>query len=294
MSNTTRLPFSDDDKQEFGQLLLLDRLMQYENALADDREVADTCDELEEQEKVLKGKFFRSDEEDFELEQVQQDLVAARQAREETAQALKDAMPNHLSIALIEQDESELEPFLKHMEQRGVICVDEQNCFAPTEQGHKVYEQLVEQLDSYVTHFDVYAYVDLEEGGFADPETDLLEDNRWSDLRVAVAEHKGVDPYRVVFLAMLSAEAFFENPEWRFDLAVGSLFDELDATVQDQITVAELGYEDDEGEVSGEDVIADIIEQGSALAKERFRARQDAEEQATLPDEQVLTTTYYW
>jgi hypothetical protein len=58
--------------------------------------------------------------------------------------------------------------------------------------------------------------------------------------------------------------------------------------------VAELGYEDDEGEVSGEDVIADIIEQGSALAKERFRARQDAEEQATLPDEQVLTTTYYW
>jgi hypothetical protein len=72
------------------------------------------------------------------------------------------------------------------------------------------------------------------------------------------------------------------------------LFDELDATVQDQITVAELGYEDDEGEVSGEDVIADIIEQGSALAKERFRARQDGEEQATLPDEQVLTTTYYW
>jgi len=65
MSNTTRPPFSDDDKQEFGQLLLLDRLMQYENARADDREVADTCDELEEQEKVLKGKFFRSDEEDF-------------------------------------------------------------------------------------------------------------------------------------------------------------------------------------------------------------------------------------
>ena len=91
MRNTTRPPLSDDDKQEFGQLLLLDRLMQYENALADDREVADTCDELEEQEKVLKGKFFRSDEEDFELEQVQQDLVAARQAREETAQALKDA-----------------------------------------------------------------------------------------------------------------------------------------------------------------------------------------------------------
>ena len=294
MSNTTRPPLSDDDKQEFGQLLLLDRLMQYENALADDREVAATTSELEAQEKPLKGKFFRSDEEDYELEQIQQDLIEARQARKETTQELKDAEPNHLSIALIEQDESGLEPFLKHMEQRGVIHVDEQNCFASTEQGDKVYEQLVEQLDSYVTHFDVYAYVDLEEGGFADPETDLLEDNRWSDLRVAVAEHKGVDPYRVVFLAMLSAEVFFENPEWRFDLAVGSLFDELEATVQDQIAVEELGYEDDEGEVSGEDVIADIIEQGSVLAKERFQARQEAEEQAVMPDEQVITTTYYW
>ncbi len=294
MNTTTRPPLSEDDKQEFGQLLLLDRLMQYENALADDREVEATVAELEAQEKTLKGKFFRSDEEDFELEQVQQDLDEAQQARKETAQELKDAEPNHLSIALLEQDESGLEPLLKHMEQRGVVCVDDDNCFTPTEQGHRVYEQLVEQLDAYVTHFDVYAYVDLAEGVFADPDTDFLEDNRWSDLRVAVAEHKGVDPQRVVFLAMLSAEAFFENPEWRFDLAVGSLFDELEATVQDQIAVEELGYEDDEGEISGEEVIADVIEQGSALAKERFQARQEAEEQAAMPDEQVITTTYYW
>ena len=40
--------------------------------------------------------------------------------------------------------------------------------------------------------------------------------------------------------------------------------------------------------------IADVIEQGSALAKERFQARQEAEEQAAMPDEQVITTTYYW
>ena len=111
--------------------------------------------------------------------------------------------------------------------------------------------------------------------------------------RVAVAEHKGVDPYRVVFLAMLSAEAFFENPEWRFDLAVGSLCDELETTVQDQISVEELGYEDDKGAVSGEDVIADIIERGSALAQERFRERQEAEQQAPMPDEQVITTSYW-
>ena len=293
MNDTTRPPLSDDAKQEFGELLLLDRLMQYENALADHREVEAAIAQLEEQEKALKGTFFRSDEEDYELEQVQQDLIEARQAGEETGQELKDTEPNHLSIALIEQDESGLEPILKGMEQRGLIRIDEQNCFTPTEQGRRVYEQLVGQLDSYVTHFDVYASVDLEEGAFADPDTDLLEDNRWSDLRVAVAEHKGIDPHRVVFLALLSAEAFFENPEWRFDLAVGSLFDELETTVQDQISVEELGYEDDKGAVSGEDVIADIIERGSALAQERFRERQEAEQQAPMPDEQVITTSYW-
>ena len=63
--------------------------------------------------------------------------------------------------------------------------------------------------------------------------------------------------------------------------------------MQDQISVEELGYEDDKGAVSGEDVIADIIERGSALAQERFRERQEAEQQAPMPDEQVITASYW-
>ena len=156
---------------------------------------------------------------------------------------------------------------------------------------------MVEQLEAYVVHFDIYAYVDLDNGAFGDPKTDLLEGDQWSDLRVAVAEHKGIDQYRVVFLAMLSAQRFFENPDWKFDLSMGTLFDEMQQIVQDQLCVEDLGYTDNEGQVSGEDVVRDIIEQGEELSRERRRQVQKIEEKEqveTEPDEQVIRTTYYW
>ena len=155
---------------------------------------------------------------------------------------------------------------------------------------------MVKQLEAYVTHFEVYAYVDLEKGIFGDPETDLLEGDKWSDLRVAVAEHKGIDPYRVVFLAMLSAETFYENPDWKFDLSMGTLFQEMKQIVLEQLHVADLGYSVSEGEVSGEEIIRDIIEQGSELVAKRTSREQEnkgRKQEEESPDEQIITTTYY-
>ena len=139
--------------------------------------------------------------------------------------------------------------------------------------------------------------MDLEKGIFGDPETDLLEGEKWSDLRVAVAEHKGIDPYRVVFLAILSAETFYENPDWKFDLSMGTLFQEMEQIALEQLHVDDLSYSESEGKVSGEEVIRDIIEQGSELAAKRksreqeIKGRKQAEES---PDEKVIKTTYYW
>ena len=201
-----------------------------------------------------------------------------------------------LNIALAETDDEGLESLLNFMESRGTLTVEEDNYYKATDKGHEVYQDLVKQLEAYVTHFEVYAYVDLEQGIFGDTETDLLEGDKWSDLRVAVAEHKGIDPYRVVFLAMLSAETFYENPDWKFDLSMGTLFQEMKQIVLEQLHVDDLGYSDSEGKVSGEEVIRDIIEQGSELVAQRksreqeIKGRKQAEES---PDEQVITTTYY-
>ena len=286
---------SKEAVQEFGALLLLDHLMRYELLQIEKVELEDIIDQLENGVAELKKGFFRSDEQEQELSYEKEELREAKKALSEVEQEMEENRHCRLNIALAETDDEGLESLLNFMESRGTLTVEEDNYYKATDKGHEVYQDLVKQLEAYVTHFEVYAYVDLEQGIFGDPETDLLEGDKWSDLRVAVAEHKGIDPYRVVFLAMLSAETFYENPDWKFDLSMGTLFQEMKQIVLEQLHVDDLGYS--EGKVSGEEVIRDIIEQGSELAAKRksreqeIKGRKQAEES---PDEQVITTTYYW
>ena len=288
---------SKEAVQEFGALLLLDHLMRYELLQVEKVELEDIIDQLENGVAELKKGFFRSDEQEQELSYEKEELREAKKALSEVEREMEENSHCRLNIALAETDDEGLESLLNFMESRGTLTVEEDNYYKATDKGHEVYQDLVKQLEAYVTHFEVYAYVDLEQGIFGDPETDLLEGDKWSDLRVAVAEHKGIDPYRVVFLAMLSAETFYENPDWKFDLSMGSLFQEMKQIVLEQLHVDDLGYSDSEGKVSGEEVIRDIIEQGSELAAKRksreqeIKGRKQAEES---PDEQVITTTYYW
>ena len=288
---------SKEAVQEFGALLLLDHLMRYELLQVEKVELEDIIDQLENGVAELKKGFFRSDEQEQELSYEKEELREAKKALSEVEQEMEENSHCRLNIALAETDDEGLESLLNFMESRGTLTVEEDNYYKATDKGHEVYQDLVKQLEAYVTHFEVYAYVDLEQGIFGDPETDLLEGDKWSDLRVAVAEHKGIDPYRVVFLAMLSAETFYENPDWKFDLSMGTLFQEMKQIVLEQLHVDDLGYSDSEGKVSGEEVIRDIIEQGSELVAKRksreqeINGRKQAEES---PDEQVITTTYYW
>ena len=288
---------SKEAVQEFGALLLLDHLMRYELLQIEKVELEDIIDQLENGVAELKKGFFRSDEQEQELSYEKEELREAKKALSEVEQEMEENRHCRLNIALAETDDEGLESLLNFMESRGTLTVEEDNYYKATDKGHEVYQDLVKQLEAYVTHFEVYAYVDLEQGIFGDPETDLLEGDKWSDLRVAVAEHKGIDPYRVVFLAMLSAETFYENPDWKFDLSMGTLFQEMKQIVLEQLHVNDLGYSDSEGKVSGEEVIRDIIEQGSELVAQRksreqeIKGRKQAEES---PDEQVITTTYYW
>ena len=281
---------SKEAVQEFGALLLLDHLMRYELLQVEKVELEDIIDQLENGVAELKKGFFRSDEQEQELSYEKEELREAKKALSEVEQEMEENRHCRLNIALAETDDEGLESLLNFMESRGTLTVEEDNYYKATDKGHEVYQDLVKQLEAYVTHFEVYAYVDLEQGIFGDPETDLLEGDKWSDLRVAVAEHKGIDPYRVVFLAMLSAETFYENSDWKFDLSMGTLFQEMKQIVLEQLHVDDLGYSDSEGKVSGEEVIRDIIEHGSELVAKR-KSREQSEES---PDEQVITTTYYW
>ena len=297
MKSSQMSTLSKEALQEFGALLLLDHLMRYELLQVEKVELENIIDQLENGVAELKKGFFRSDEQEQELSYAKEELREAIKALSEVEQEMEENLHCRLNIALAETDDEGLESLLNFMESRGTLTVEEDNYYKATDKGHEVYQDLVKQLEAYVTHFEVYAYVDLEQGIFGDPETDLLEGDKWSDLRVAVAEHKGIDPYRVVFLAMLSAKTFYENPDWKFDLSMGTLFQEMKQIVLEQLHVDDLCYSDSEGKVSGEEVIREITEQGSELVVQRksseqeIKGRKQAEES---PDEQVITTTYYW
>jgi len=283
--------------QEFGALLLLDHLMRYELLQAEKIELEEIIEQLEIGVAELKKGFFRSDKQEQELSYAKEELREAKIAISEVEQEMEENRHCRMNIALAETDDEGLESLLNFMESRGTLTVGEDNYYKATDKGHVVYQDLVKQLEAYVMHFEVYAYVDLEQGIFGDPETDLLEGDKWSDLRVAVAEHKGIDPYRVVFLAMLSAETFYENPDWKFDLSMGTLFQEIKQIVLEQLHVDDLGYGHNEDKVSGEEVIGDVIERGSELVAKRKRREQEikgSKQAEESPDEQVITTTYYW
>ena len=175
--------------------------------------------------------------------------------------------------AFMEKGEKHLEPHLDFLEDKGMVVRDEDYYYCPTEKGTILYQRLIQQRLSYVIHFDIYAYVDLGEGCFAEKTKDFLGSDQWEDLRVAVAEFKGIDPYQMVFLAMMSDETFFETHDWKFDLAMGTLFEEMEEIVLSQIREEELEYEDEEGLVLGREVLEDVIQQGAWLNQERYEAK---------------------
>ena len=290
-TNPNQRPSLDESSRvELRMLLLLDWMMAFDQLHAEKQDLEKTLIELQAQVDSLKKGFFKSVEEEDALHDAKNDLKEAERARDAVEREMEEVNSRRFHLSLASKDEDQLEPTLKEMEKQGWIEVGEDDYYITNDKGLEIYQKLTEQQESYVSHFDIYAYVDLQEGVFADPQSDLLEGDRWSDLRVAVAEYKGSDPYRVVFLSMLADGVWFENPDWRFDLGMGTLLDNLESLVMDQLSLDELGYEDDQGMVEGEEVIADVIEQGTALARERNAKNQSSD--AGWPGEELITHSY--
>lgn len=190
------------------------------------------------------------------------------------------AQPRAWHAGLLEHpDDHLLEGVFNTMLQNDLVAIGDDDHYQLTAQGQQAHRLMLLQQQAYLIHHDIYAGVDLAEGLFADPEHDNLENGNWDDLRVPVAEFKGIDPYRLVFLAMLADGSFFENEGWRFDIALGSsFFKELQDVVRSQITLDELGFEAEDGtRVPGEAVIEDVILQGAEINLKRMDALDSAQ-----------------
>lgn len=177
---------------------------------------------------------------------------------------------------VLEDDDKDLEPVFIHMMAREYVDLDKDNQYMVTEKGKLKYDNYQKRYQEYLSHFDIYCAVDLEVGEFAFEQFFKLDDRAWAkhvnderfdDVRIAVANFKKMNPVDIVFLSFLNEGRFGnENTGWQFDLQAGLVWRELEEVVDNAITIENLGYAAEDGEqVDGSVVTQDIITQGAQL-----------------------------
>jgi len=205
--------------------------------------------------------------------------VSNEQKHRFAATCLVDVMINGLQTfpVLLEQNDADLEPVLEWMLVRNWVEITPSNRYAATRQGHEVLERFVRRYTKFLFFFDVFSGVDLGAGTFAfqryfdlpNPRAwqDYLNQPNFSDLRIAMAEHLGINPVEVVFMNFLREKRFgLSESGWQFDLLLGSVWDEILDVCNNAIDVNDLGYTAPDGVVVAGYVVAeDILIQGTDL-----------------------------
>jgi len=177
----------------------------------------------------------------------------------------------------LEDTDQDLEPVLEYAMVKNYIQISNSEKYVLTEKGHSVLHRFTKRYKEYLTKFDIFCAVDLTEGDFAFAHSEeftderawssFLADDRWEDLRIAVTQYKKLDPVEIVFMSFINEGRFgYSDAGWQFDLILGSVWDDMLAICNSALTVESLAYTDDDGvTVSGEQVIEDVIIQGTEL-----------------------------
>ena len=213
--------------------------------------------------------------------------------------------PHTFSTFLQGRDEA-LEPLLTDLYNNDFLAIEGSD-YVATDKGRELVDRFLKRYSEFLNIFDIYCAVDLEDGDFAfrryfDFETDeewhkYLGEDRWDDIRLAVAEAKGIDPIEIVFMSFIREERFGRDEDgWQFDLLLGDVWTEIIEICSSAASVEDLAYDD----VSAEEVFEDIFRQGGLLLKELHSeeaelipAEIDHDEEDDDDEEEAQTTVVY-
>jgi hypothetical protein len=199
---------------------------------------------------------------------------------------------------MLDDDTKPVEPVLIDLNAKGLVKVDN-NQYVPTEKGRSALENFMKRYTEYLKVYDIFCAVDLDKGTFAferfyDFSNDndwysYLNQDNWEDVRIAVALFKKLNPVEIVFMSYVNEGRFdLEKNGWGFDLMSGLIWDEIIKICDTALKPEDLG---------DEDVITDIIEQGSALMLKLIKKEEELEKEHAQQqkddegDEEVETTT---
>ena len=208
---------------------------------------------------------------------------------------LLEYMINHPRIfqLWLEDEDSDLEPILEWLLVKEWIQIRDAKDYIPTDEGRNVIKRFMERYARFVYFFDVFSGVDLGSGEFAferyfeilepDEWQAYLHDERFEDVRIAIAEHLGINAVEIVFMSFIREDRFGRDATgWQFDLLLGSVWDEILDVCNSATDLSELGYQDGDRWIDGEIVAEDILQQGDALLG-KLLARAEGELKGTSP-----------
>jgi hypothetical protein len=150
--------------------------------------------------------------------------------------------------------------------------------YVPTELGRTELENFYAKYYEYLKIFDIFCAVDLESGSFAfekinnpsfddDRWIDFLSNERFSDVRVAVADFKGLNPIEIVFMSFLTEGRFEVGLErWQHHLTSDDTWNEI-------VDICNTAVSREYLEADG--VLEDVIKQGTVLAIKLLREVED-------------------
>jgi hypothetical protein len=185
-------------------------------------------------------------------------------------------------------DDSVLEPLFVELMSKGYVTTSG-IYYKITDKGQDVFDTFMKRYTEYLKVYDIYSFVDLEKGEFAfaryydfdsdEAWADFVNDERFDDLRIAVALFKKLDPAEIVFMSFINENRFDTSSSgWQMDLMSDNDWKEIEEICKAAIKPEEVG----------DDAMEDMINQGSELM---IKLIQEEQEQARQSDDYDSTET---
>ncbi len=147
----------------------------------------------------------------------------------------------------------ELQDIVSWAEKQGLIEIDVQKTsYKLTEKGKRAHESYVEEGQNLIKRYDLFADVDIDSSGSIFFETGLGR-----DLRIAVYEMEGVDPYRARFILGLNDGEWDKLDDWESLITSESWYREIFKVVDSAFSANDVGR----------DVMERVLDRGKAMMR---------------------------
>lgn len=186
-----------------------------------------------------------------------------------------------------------LDQYLFYMKAKGALEIKDGK-YIPTDKGREELLNLYAKYCEYLKMFDIYCAVDLDKGEFAfssvlSDMNDKMDDDQWfaflgqerfSDVRIAVAEFKGLNPTEIVFMSFLNENRFDCTADrWQYKLTGDDIWKEIEEICETAVSAEHL---------KTDGVLEDVIKQGTEIAMNIIK---EAEKEIPAEEDIVETTT---